>query len=99
MADGVLKEDVSFFTDPEMFEREYQALFRMTPLAVCTSRELPEPGSFMTFDDAGVPIVITRGKDGQVRAFLNVCPHRGARVVRTECGKAGRFTCRFHGWT
>jgi phenylpropionate dioxygenase-like ring-hydroxylating dioxygenase large terminal subunit len=44
-------------------------------------------------------MVVTRGKDGQVRAFLNVCPHRGARVVREESGKAGRFTCRFHGWT
>jgi nitrite reductase/ring-hydroxylating ferredoxin subunit len=98
-AAGVLHEPVSFFTDPELFARERQRLFRETPLAVCTTRQLPEPGSFRTFDDTGVPIVLVRGKDGKVRAFLNICPHRGARIVRSESGKANRFTCRFHGWT
>src|SRR5690606_31789231 len=58
-----------------------------------------EPGSFRTFDDAGVPLLLTRGKDGKVRAFLNVCLHRGARVVRDESGQVSRFTCRFHSWT
>lgn len=93
------QDDVAFYTDPARFERERQAYFRDMPLVACLSAELPEAGSFRTFDDAGVPMLLTRGKDGKVRAFLNVCPHRGARIVREPCGKAGRFTCRFHGWT
>jgi carnitine monooxygenase subunit len=98
-APGVLHEPASFFFDEAQFAREYQALFREMPLVACLSSQLPEPGSYVTFDDAGVPMLISRGKDGKVRAFLNACAHRGARVVREPCGKASRFTCRFHGWT
>jgi len=99
LAPGVLFEDVAFFLDPARFPAERQTFFLDMPLVACLSADLPEPGSYRTFDDAGVPILLTRGKDGQVRAFLNVCPHRAARIVRDERGKAGRFTCRFHGWT
>jgi nitrite reductase/ring-hydroxylating ferredoxin subunit len=98
-APGVMDVDVSFFLDPALFAREHQKLFRETPLLACLSSEIGEPGSFQIFEDVGVPIVVMRGKDGKVRAFLNVCPHRGARVIRTDRGKANLFTCRFHGWT
>jgi nitrite reductase/ring-hydroxylating ferredoxin subunit len=99
LADGVMKEDPSFFIDPELFARERQKFFRETPLIACLSNQLPEPGSFVTFDATSVPMIVMRGKDGQVRAFLNVCPHRGARVIRNDSGKTSRFSCRFHGWT
>ena len=99
MAKGARLDDVSFFIDPAQFEREQQKLFRDMPLVACLSSQLPGPGSFRTFDDAGVPVLLTRGKDGAVRAFLNVCPHRASRIVREKEGKASRFTCRFHGWT
>lgn len=95
----VLHEDVAFYRDSDRFEPELRAFFRATPVVACLSSELPEPGSYRTFDEAGVPILLTRGKDSQVRAFLNICPHRASRLVRDSCGKAGRFTCRFHGWT
>jgi phenylpropionate dioxygenase-like ring-hydroxylating dioxygenase large terminal subunit len=98
-APGVMDVDVAFFLDPALYAREHRKLFRETPLPACLSTEIAEPGSFVTFDDTGVPIVVVRGRDGEVRAFLNVCPHRGARVVRSDSGKASRFTCRFHGWT
>lgn len=99
LAPDVMDVDIGFFLDPELYEREFQKLFRETPLVACLSSDIAEPGSFQNFDDIGIPIVVLRGKDGEVRAFLNICPHRGARVVREECGKASRFTCRFHGWT
>ncbi len=99
MAPGARLDDVSFFIDPDQYARERQAFFREMPLVACLSAELPEPGSFRTFDDAGVPMLLLRGKDGVVRAFLNICPHRGSRLVREAGGKASRFTCRFHGWT
>jgi nitrite reductase/ring-hydroxylating ferredoxin subunit len=96
---GVLLEDVSFYRDAGRFAEEHRRFFREMPLVACLSVDLPEPGSYRTFDDAGVPILLTRGKDGEVRAFLNICPHRASRIVRDERGKASRFTCRFHGWT
>ncbi|MCB2078129.1 MAG: aromatic ring-hydroxylating dioxygenase subunit alpha [Novosphingobium sp.] len=95
----VLHETVAFYRDPSRFAGEQRRFFRETPVVACLSAELPEPGSFRTFDEAGIPIVLTRGKDGIVRAFLNVCPHRASRIVRETQGKASRFTCRFHGWT
>lgn len=98
-APDVLLEDVSFFTDPEMFAREQQKLFRETPIVACLTQDVPEPGSFQLFDDLGIPIIVWRGRDRKVRAFLNSCAHRGARVGREECGKANLLTCRFHGWT
>jgi nitrite reductase/ring-hydroxylating ferredoxin subunit len=99
LAPGVLFEDVPFYLDPARFLAERQKFFREMPLVACLSADLPEPGSYRTFDDAGVPMLLTRGKDGHVRAFLNICPHRASRIVRDERGKASRFTCRFHGWT
>jgi phenylpropionate dioxygenase-like ring-hydroxylating dioxygenase large terminal subunit len=99
LAPDVMDVDVGFFLDAELFAREHRKLFRETPLVACLSSDIAEPGSYRIFDDVGAPLVVMRGKDGAVRAFLNVCPHRGARVIRDDCGQASRFTCRFHGWT
>jgi nitrite reductase/ring-hydroxylating ferredoxin subunit len=99
VAPQVLHEDVSFFRDPKRFAPEHRAFFREMPVVACLSSELPGPGSYRTFDEAGVPMLLSRGKDGQVRAFLNICPHRASRLVREASGKTSRFTCRFHGWT
>jgi phenylpropionate dioxygenase-like ring-hydroxylating dioxygenase large terminal subunit len=96
---GVRHERVEFYLDEAQFVREQQAFFRDMPLVACLSSELPEPGHYRTFDDAGVPMLLSRGTDGRVRAFLNICPHRGSRIARQSSGKANRFTCRFHGWT
>ena len=98
-ADRVMFNDVSVYTDPQRLELEMQHLFLGMPQVVCLSSDLPQIGSYRLFDDTGVPIVVVRGKDQQVRSFLNVCAHRGARLVREAEGKANRFTCRFHGWS
>jgi len=99
LADAPMVNLASVYTDQARHERELEALFRRTPQLVCLSSELKEPGAFRTFDETGVPVLVTRRADGQVQAFLNVCPHRGARLVREPEGKANRFTCWFHGWT
>jgi nitrite reductase/ring-hydroxylating ferredoxin subunit len=98
-APGLRLEDVAFYLDEAQFTREQALLFKALPLVACLSVELPEPGCYRTVDDFGIPLLVSRGKDGRVRAFLNVCPHRGSRIAREEAGRAGRFTCRFHGWT
>ena len=99
MAPDVMHNDVSAYIDPDRFALEQQKLFREMPQVVCLSTDLAGPGSYRLFDDAGVPIVVIRGKDSVVRAFLNICPHRGARLVRGTSDKANRMTCWFHGWT
>jgi phenylpropionate dioxygenase-like ring-hydroxylating dioxygenase large terminal subunit len=99
LAPDVMRIAASAYSDPAEFERERRRLFRETPQLVCLSCDLPEPGSFRLFEDTGVPIVVARGKDGAVRAFLNVCAHRGGKVVREDSGTASRWSCRYHGWT
>jgi nitrite reductase/ring-hydroxylating ferredoxin subunit len=91
--------DAAVYTDPARLERERAILFRRTPLLACLSNDLPEAGSFRTYDDTGIPIVLVRDKAGVLRGFWNRCPHRGARVVREASGNAARFTCWFHAWT
>lgn len=88
------------YTSRERFAAEREALFRKMPILACVSQELARPGDFVAHDHAGVPILVTRKKDGMVGAFLNVCRHRGALLATEPCG-SGRNTlaCVYHGWT
>ena len=96
---GIAHNDVAAFTCPDRLAREWERLFLGMPQYVGLSGQIRETGDFLTNDDLGVPILVTRDKDGGARAFLNVCRHRGARLVE-GCGKAGRsFSCPYHGWT
>ncbi len=99
LATAPMRNHPSVYTDPVRHAAERRVLFRETPLVLCLSSDLPEAGSFRVSDETGVPIVIVRSADGNVRAFLNICLHRGARLVRQQSGKTKRFTCWFHGWT
>ena len=99
LADAPMINEAAAYTDPKRYAREQEVLFRKTPQLVCLSSDLKAPGAYRTFDETGVPILVTRAKDGGVKAFLNICPHRGARLVRDDAGKANRFSCWFHGWT
>jgi carnitine monooxygenase subunit len=99
LADAPMVNAASVYTDPERHAQELRVLFRETPQVVCLSSELKSPGQFRTFDETGVPILVTRTADGAVKAFLNICLHRGARLVRETSGQARRFSCWFHGWT
>jgi choline monooxygenase len=99
MAPHILEEPLDGYSSPQQLERERRLIFNRYPMFVGLSSDLPTPGSWMTFDATGTPIVITRDQQGQVRALLNICQHRGVRVVDAGCGEgARRFTCPFHGW-
>ena len=91
--------DVVSYTSAEQLESERRVLFRHLPLAVARASDVAEPGSFVTHDAAGVPMVVTRDREGRVRAMLNVCRHRGTRLVEEERGTAKAFVCRYHAWT
>jgi phenylpropionate dioxygenase-like ring-hydroxylating dioxygenase large terminal subunit len=100
MSDMVWHEPVVRYADQARHEREIDVLFHRTPQLLGLSCDWPENGSFRTFDlIPGRPVLIARGADGVLRAFLNVCRHRGARVVHETEGTEARFRCPFHAWT
>jgi len=93
----VWREPVENYRSPQRFEREIGVLRRF-PTPFCPSAALPELGSYLAREAAGTPIVAVRGQDGVVRAFRNICRHRGMRVANgTGCANA--FMCGYHGWT
>jgi phenylpropionate dioxygenase-like ring-hydroxylating dioxygenase large terminal subunit len=88
-------------TSPEYFELEREKIFRRTWLNVGRIDELPKPGSYIVKDIEllRTSLLFVRGEDDVVRAFHNVCRHRGNRLVGRCSGKAKGFACNFHGWT
>jgi phenylpropionate dioxygenase-like ring-hydroxylating dioxygenase large terminal subunit len=88
------------YYDPEYFELEREAVFKRTWLQIGHMCEIAEPGTFMVrpLAFAGASILVTHGKDGKLRAFHNVCTHRGTQLAQESSGKRSSFTCRYHGW-
>ncbi len=89
----------SVYADKDLFEEEQQKIFTKTWKFACHESEVAAPGDFRTLDHAGIPIVVVRGTDGTIRAFINSCSHRGATVVTKPRGNAKSFTCFFHLWS
>jgi phenylpropionate dioxygenase-like ring-hydroxylating dioxygenase large terminal subunit len=87
------------YFDPARHEREMATLFRRLPLPVGRGLAIPNPGDFFVHDDTGAPILVVRGDDGSVSAFLNVCRHRGTRLAQAPCRHAKAFVCPYHSWT
>ncbi len=94
-----LKVGMEKYFDPEHFARERASLFRAQPRIALHSSELPEAGAYQTLEMAGRPMLVVRGDDQQVRAFYNVCRHRGAQLVGEDHGCNRRFSCPYHAWT
>ena len=97
-ADSVWCNDVSVYTSSERLAREQERFFRGQPLMLGFASEWAKPGDYKTDDYAGVPILAVRGRDGVLRAFLNVCRHRGSKVV-DGCGNAKALSCPYHAWS
>lgn len=88
------------YTSEEHFEAELRVLYRSMPLLVGLSCDVREPGSFITVDAGGVPIVVVRQAGGAVRGFVNVCRHRGSTLLLDERGDGLRsIRCPYHAWT
>jgi len=96
---GMLRVPAAHYLDPARFERELERVWMRLPLLLALSSELRSPGDFRALEVAGVPVLIARGSDGAVRAFLNSCAHRGAQVVTEPAGNARRFVCPYHAWS
>ena len=88
------------YDSDEVMALENELVFRRNWLLVGHVSQIPETGDFMTLDVADERALVVRGRDGEVRAFHNLCRHRGSRVVAEASGNCGAvITCPFHGWS
>lgn len=95
--DDVLRVPVEHYLDPVRWEREVR-MFKRMPLMLALGGELRGPNSYKAMTVMDVPVLLTRGEGGEVRAFVNSCSHRGAVVVEEGHGTARRFACPYHNW-
>ena len=98
-ADDILRIPAISYTDEDRWQLEMDRIFKRVPLMAATTAELRDAGSYKAMDAAGVQILITRTQSGQVKAFVNMCSHRGAKLMAEGCGHANKFTCPYHAWT
>ncbi len=88
----------ALYSDPAVLAREKEVIFKHDWLCLCRAEEVAETGNFITFRVVGVPVLICRDKEGAVRAYANMCLHRGAELIAGS-GEASTFSCPYHGWT
>jgi Rieske 2Fe-2S family protein len=86
------------YHDPAILAWERENILLRDWLMVARVEDVAEPGSFQLLDVEGENVILVRGRDDVIRAFYNVCRHRGTAVEERECGKAVRFQCPYHAW-
>jgi choline monooxygenase len=87
-----------WYSDPDVLRRERDRIFRLSWQYVGHAGEVAEPGSFFAATVGEIPVAVVRGRDGELRAFLNVCRHRGFPVVAGS-GRRETLQCAYHAWT
>lgn len=87
------------YVSEEVYQRELERVFTRSWLFLGHTSQLRQPGDFVTTNMGEDPVIVARGRDGQVRAMLNSCRHRGMRVCRADEGNASSFRCPYHAWT
>ncbi len=88
-----------YYTDPELLDAEQELIFERTWQLAGHVSSLPESGSYLTAQAGNQPVLVVRDKDGQLRAFRNVCRHRASRLLSGTGQCKGAIRCRYHGWT
>jgi len=87
------------YTDPDVFQRELERIFRPAWNYVALAAEIPEHGDFRRTTVGDVPVVVVRGKRGDVNVLMNRCAHRGVQFCTQAGGNSSAFTCPYHQWT
>ncbi|WP_129782478.1 aromatic ring-hydroxylating oxygenase subunit alpha [Peristeroidobacter soli] len=98
-AEEIAKVPSDHYTDAARWNAERDRVFKELPLVLALSTELANPGDYRALNVLEVPVLLVRDADGVARAFVNMCSHRGARLVEEGAGNATRFSCPYHGWT
>jgi phenylpropionate dioxygenase-like ring-hydroxylating dioxygenase large terminal subunit len=87
------------YRSPAIFAAERQRLLHRDWIAVCSAQELADAGDYVAFRLAGEPVLVLRGRDGELRALSNVCRHRGTPLFPDGRGRAERIVCPYHAWS
>ena len=87
------------YSDREFFALEQERVFAPAWQVVCHASDVPNSGDWRTLDYLGESVIVVRGADGELRAFANVCRHRGSRLVDGSAGCAKKLVCPYHAWT
>src|SRR3989338_4809910 len=95
---GVFRVHRAVFSDPELFELEQRYIFERTWQFLALDSEIAGPNDFVTAWIGRTPVLVTRDPQGEVRAFANVCRHKGSVLCREERGNAKYHVCAYHGW-
>lgn len=89
-----------YYTDPAVFAREQARIFETMWFCAVRASDLPNPGSFRSVQVGRESVLVVRGRGGALRAFLNICRHRGAKLCTDDSGEVKRaFQCPYHAWT
>ncbi len=94
----IVRIPAEHYYEENRWRQEMKQVFGRLPLMLAASCELAQPGDYKAMFVGDIPILISRGKNGEVKAFLNMCSHRGAVIMPESKGNAHRFTCPYHAW-
>jgi Rieske 2Fe-2S family protein len=86
------------YHDPGIFAWERENILRRDWIMVAREEDVPEPGTYILVELDDDPLIVVRGRDAVLRAFHNVCRHRGTAVAEDPCGKVVRLQCPYHAW-
>jgi anthranilate 1,2-dioxygenase large subunit/terephthalate 1,2-dioxygenase oxygenase component alpha subunit len=97
--EGVRRIPYAVYSDPEVYEQEQQRIFR-GPIwhFLGLEAQVPEPGCFITVQFGDTPVIMVRDRDGDVRAMINRCSHKGTPLAIVPSGKVDQFMCIYHNW-
>src|SRR5258708_3073291 len=87
-----------FYTDPEVYELDLEAIFHRRWIFAGVECEIPNPGDYFTLTIGRSPIVVVRDHAGAIRAFFNTCRHRGSKICSLEKGTVRTLVCPYHQW-
>jgi len=87
------------YTSPAFFQREIDKMWPHVWQFAARDEEMPNPGDVVLYENAGRSYLVTRQEDGSVKAFHNVCLHRGRKLRTANGGKVGEFRCTYHSWS